>query len=282
MLDEMRELWRFRELLLSMVERELRIRYKNSIIGFFWSLLNPLVTVLVMTFVFRSFIGIDIPNFGAYVFAAYVPFMFVQMTILDSAQSVLSALPLVRKIYFPREILPLASILGNFIHFVLAIVVLLLVMVAVWIGDPRAFPLGPTVVLLPFLFVITLAFTTGVALIVSALNTFYEDVKYVVSVLLYLLFFATPVMYFSEQVQHAYREQPWLYILYHLNPVAMLCTAYRKIILAPQPVKQGDLTLEALPLDWGLLGITTAISFLTLVGGYAMFNRMKWRFVERP
>jgi ABC-type polysaccharide/polyol phosphate export permease len=282
MLDEVRELWRFRELLYTMVERELRIRYKNSVLGFFWSLLNPLVTVMVMTFVFRSFVGIDMPNFGAYVFAAYVPFMFFQMSLLDSSQSVIGALPLVRKIYFPREILPLASIIGNFIHFVLALLVLLMFMIAVWISDPRVFPLGPSLIFLPILLLINLAFSTGIALIISALNTFYEDVKYIVSVILYLLFFACPVMYFSEQVLHAYRAAPIYYYLYHLNPVAMLCTAYRKVILAPQAIKQGETVLQPIPLDWGLVGITAVISILTLVIGYAVFNRMKWRFVERP
>jgi len=282
MLDELKELWRFRELLLSMVEREIRIRYKNSVLGFFWSLLNPLVTVAVMTFVFKSFIGVDIPNFGAYVFAAYVPFMFFQMTLLDSAQSVLASLPLVKKIYFPRETLPLAMIISNFIHLILAIVVLLIFLLVIWIMTPGIFPINRNIVFLPLLLVINFAFATGIALIISALNTFYEDVKYIVSVILYLLFFTCPVMYFSEQVHYAYRDQPMLYTLYHLNPVAMLCTSYRKVILDPQPVKQNGITIEALPLDWGLLGITALISFGTLILGYHVFNRMKWRFVERP
>ena len=283
MRGELKELWRFRDRLYCMVERELRIRYKNSVLGFFWSLINPLVTVAVMTFVFTSFIGIQMPNYGAYIFAAYVPFMFFQMTLLDSAQSVLVSLPLVKKIYFPREILPLAAIASNFIHFVLALVVLIIFMIGwVWVRDPRVFPIGPSIVFLPLLLLINLAFATGVALIISALNTFYEDVKYIVSVILYLLFFACPVMYFSEQVLSAYKDQPWLYVLYHLNPVAMLCTAYRKVILAPQDIKQGDKVLEAIPLDWALLGATAFISVAILIYGYQLFNRMKWRFVERP
>src|SRR5512147_373606 len=102
MLAELKELWKFRELLLSMVERELRIRYKNSILGFFWSLINPLVTVAVMTVVFKYIAGNQTSNFGAYILAAYLPFMFFQLAVMDAAQSVLVALPLVKKIYFPR------------------------------------------------------------------------------------------------------------------------------------------------------------------------------------
>ncbi|MEZ5162709.1 MAG: ABC transporter permease [Fimbriimonadaceae bacterium] len=127
MRENLRELWKFRELLWAMVERELRIRYKNSFLGFFWSLLNPLVTVAVMTVVFKYLMQNSTPNFSAYVLAAYLPFLFFNMTLLDSAQSVLVSLPVVRKVYFPREILPLASIASNFIHFLLALLVFLFI-----------------------------------------------------------------------------------------------------------------------------------------------------------
>src|SRR5688572_880007 len=126
MLGELKELWKFRELLVSMIQRELKIRYKNSFLGFFWSLINPLITVLVMTLVFKGIMANTTPNFSSYILAAYLPFMFFQLAVLDSAQSVLGALPLVRKIYFPREILPLSLIIGNFIHLLLALLVFFL------------------------------------------------------------------------------------------------------------------------------------------------------------
>src|SRR3990172_8173834 len=123
MLAELKELWRFRELLYSMVERELKIRYKNSFLGFFWSLLNPLLTVAVLTYVFRNYVGLETKNLSAYILAAYLPFIFFQMSVLDSAQSVLSNIQLIKKIYFPREILPLAQVISNFIHLLLALLV---------------------------------------------------------------------------------------------------------------------------------------------------------------
>lgn len=282
---ELKELWRFRELLFAMVERELRIRYKNSALGFFWSLLNPLITVLVMTVVFKYVMNNDTPNFSAYILAAYLPYLFFQLTLLDASQSVLVALPVVKKVYFPREILPLASVFSNFIHFLLAILVFFAYLLVVYLLDPRISPFTWTVLLLPALLLINFALAAGLSLIVSALNTFYEDVKYIVSVLLYLLFFLSPIMYFSETVLYSGglggRNQ-LVYFLYHLNPVAMLCTAYRKVLVPSQPVQVGESFYPALPLDWGLLGITTAMSVAALIGGYAMFNRMKWRFVERP
>src|SRR4051812_44855333 len=120
MLNELKELWKFRELLLVMVQRDLKIRYKNSALGFFWSLLNPLLTVMVMSFVLKNFMYKGTPSISAYVLVAYLPFLFFQLSVMDAAQTILVAMPLIKKIYFPREILPLASVISNFIHFALA------------------------------------------------------------------------------------------------------------------------------------------------------------------
>ncbi len=283
---ELKELWRFRELMFSMVEREIKIRYKNSFLGFLWSLVNPLITVLVMTVVFKYLVGNKTPNFSAYILAAYLPFMFFQFAVLDSSQSVLSALPFVRKVYFPRESLPLATIISNFIHFLLALVVFFLYLLVIWIRHPDVSPFTWNIVYLPVLLVINLMLAAGVGLIVSSLNVFYEDVKYIVSVGLYLMFFLCPIMYFSENVR--YSEQlkggigDWVYFLYHLNPVAELCTAYRKVLLPAQQVDIKGTLHEALPLDWPMIGVAALVSFLFLYCGYSMFNRLKWKFVERP
>lgn len=286
MREELRELWRFRELLISLVERDIRIRYKNSFLGFFWSLLNPLITVFVMTMVFQLALNNETRNFSAYILAAYLPYLFFQMSILDSAQSVLGALPIVRKVYFPREILPLAGIISNFIHLVLAFGVFFVFLFAVWLADPRIWPFSWSALWLPVLLLINFCLAAGVGLIVSALNTFYEDVKYIVSVLLYLMLFVSPIMYFSENIKYSPRLQElgdWTYTAYHLNPLAMLVTAYRKTLLAPQPVDIGKRgTVPALPLDFALLAVCAGTSFAILVLGYWVFNRMKWRFVERP
>lgn len=269
-----------------MVERELRIRYKNSVFGFLWSLLNPLLTVMVMTVVFKYFLNNQTPNFSAYVLAAYLPYMFFQTALMDSAQSVLGALPVVRKVYFPREILPLASVGSNFLHFFMALAVFFGYLLLIWARHPQMSPFSWSMLWLPLLLVINLMLTVGLALIVSALNTFYEDVKYLLGVGLYLQFFLSPIMYFSENVRYSRAFGPetgkWVDLVYHLNPISMLSTAYRKVLVAPQPVYVEGKWVEPLPLNWTLLGVAGLVSFLTLVGGYALFNRLKWRFVERP
>ncbi len=286
MLGELRELWKFRELLLSMIERELRIRYKNSLFGFFWSLLNPLVTVVVMTLVFKYVMNNRTPSFSAYILAAYLPYMFFQLALMDSAQSVLASLPVVRKVYFPREILPLASICSNFIHFVLALGVYFLYLLVVWAADPRVWPFSWRICFLPVLLLVNFMLSAGMGLLISAANTFYEDVKYVVAVGLQLLFFLSPIMYFSENIQFASSipesSRGLVFFLYHLNPIAMLSLAYRKTLVAPQPVFVDGVAHTPLSMPWGLFAITAGLSCVLLVGGYWAFNRVKWKFVERP
>lgn len=290
MIGELKELWRFRELLLAMVERELRIRYKNSFVGFFWSLLNPLITVFVMWLVFSFLLKNNTPNFSAYMLAAYLPYMFFCTALMDSAQSVLVALPVVRKVYFPREILPLAGVIANFIHFALALLVFFLFLFMVWaISGFKVTPFSWRGFFLPIPLLITLSLTTGMSLLISALNVFYEDVKYILSVLLYLLYFVTPIFYFSETVWYALEGQAnrdLIYTIYHLNPLATLATAFREVLLAPGKIEvnhHGTVELVGnLPTNFIMFGITTAMSFAILGFGYHVFNKLKWRFVEKP
>jgi lipopolysaccharide transport system permease protein len=280
---ELKELWKFRELLSMMVRRELSIRYKNSFLGFLWSLVNPMVTVVVMTVVFKYVWSVKIESYSAYILAAYLPFTFFQMSLMDASQSIVSSLTLIKKIYFPREILPLALIISNFIHFVLALGVFFAFLLSAFLRNPKYIPFQPTLIYLPLLLIINFVLATGLGLLISSLNVFYEDIKYIISIILYLLFFLCPVMYFSEQIKYSpgLKDHPWVYFVYHLNPVAMMVTAYRKVLVASQPVEYGGVKYDAIALDWGLLGITALSSFLILWYGYRTFNRLKWRFVER-
>lgn len=285
MLNELKELWRFRELLVSMVQRDLKIRYKNSALGFVWSLLNPLITVLVMSFVISNFLHKDAPSISAYVLASYLPFIFFQLCLMDSAQTILVSMSLIKKIYFPREILPLASVLSNFIHLLLAMLVFFVYLLVVYAFDPRVWPFQIGTLYLPLLLFVSFCLSLGMSFIISALNTFYEDVKYIVAVLTYLLFFMCPVMYFSEDVANSALNQKmggWLFVLYNLNPVAALSDAYRKTLLAPPVVPINGEVAPFSPLNWKYPVLAGFVSVGILIFGYWLFNRLKWRFVERP
>jgi len=282
MLEELKELWRYRELLESMVRRDLKVRYKNSFIGFLWSLLNPALLVLVMTFAWREASNNTVANVSAYFLAAYLPFMFFSMAVMDATGSVLGNLALVRKIYFPREILPLTAIISNFIHFLLALAVFFVYLLGVYILHPGVIPFQATTIYLPLLLVINLLLVTGLGLAFSAWNTFYEDVKYMVSLGTTMLLFLSPIVWFAEKMNHDEHKK---YVLMQLlNPLAVLCTGYRRILLAPAHVT-GDTkeqVFDPLPIQWKYIAYTGVLSLVIFIGGYKVFNARKWKFVERP
>jgi ABC-type polysaccharide/polyol phosphate export permease len=140
--------------------------------------------------------------------------------------------------------------------------------------------------MLPALLAVSLMMAIGLGFIISALNTFYEDVKYVAGIAMYLLFFLSPVMYFTEQVAATganIESGNWLFRIYHLNPLAVLCTAYRKALLAPVavPIRGAEVSppVDLNPFYYVWLVV---FSFSIMVFGYWFFNRVKWKFVERP
>ncbi|MCC6444444.1 MAG: ABC transporter permease [Armatimonadetes bacterium] len=301
MLEEFREFLRYRDLLRQLVIRDLKVRYKNSVMGFFWSLLNPLVQVAVMTVVLKLVMNLGIKNYSAYVLCAFLPWMFFQMALLDSAQSIIEHEGLVKKIYFPREVLPVSKSISNFIHFALAIAVFLVYLLI--LGTPFTFRL----LLVPLLAMVEFTLILGLSLVISCLNVFYEDVKYIVTVLLQLFFYFSPVIYFPEQVFQALQRsaavpeafKSLLYNLYMLNPMATLLTAYRKLFLPPLQIDQEAAgrwftcwncgarnfepraALSGFPLPLWLLLLAAVVAVAATVGGYAFFNAYKWRFAER-
>ncbi|MHB1457756.1 MAG: ABC transporter permease [Armatimonadota bacterium] len=275
MLKELAELFRFRELLMRLVVRDIKVRYKNSVLGFLWSLLNPLLQVAAITFAFRKILSIDIPNYSAYLLCAFLPWTFFQMSVLDASMSIIMQSPLVKKSYFPREILPISIVLSNLVHFLLALVVFFVYLLI------RGTGIQVTWLLFPVLVIIQLFFNMGIALFVSAMNVFYEDVKYMVTVLLNLLMFLMPVMYMVENssvtkgIAEPYRS--WIVQFYNINPLSFLLTAFRKILLPPFR----SATITDIPLNYWYLALSAVISLLIFIAGYAFFNKRKWYFAER-
>src|SRR4051812_47917366 len=205
MLAELKELWRFRELLIILVKRDLYVRYKNTVFGFAWSLINPLLQVIVITVVLEYVMRIDVPNYSAYIFCAFLPWSFFQLALLDSSTSLLFHERLIRKVYFPREVIPLSLVISNLIHFALATLVFLVFMALlpfVWLRTTGRFEsaLQPSLLLAPVVMGVEFLLVTGLAFFVSATNLFFEDVRYLLTVGLSILYYAVPVIYFPEFV----------------------------------------------------------------------------------
>ena len=298
LLEEAREAWRYRDLLNNLVERELQVRYKNSLLGVAWSLANPIVRAFILYAVFTYVIQLKVDNYAAYVLAAFFPWTYFLTGVLDSADSVSKQMALVKKVYFPRELLPLATTIANLRHFflslgILAIYVIYLYALGFATGDPHAPP--REIWLIPILVVMQTMLIAGIALFISALNVFFEDIKFLTAVLLDLLFYGVPIIYFIEQVQHTpLLGGPLHRIVYQtflLNPMTIILIGYRTFLFRPQsvPLTPGSPvpTLVnvgfggALGIPWFYFYFALVVSATIFLGGYAFFNRRKWRFVER-
>jgi ABC-type polysaccharide/polyol phosphate export permease len=287
-LTDLRELYKFRELLIILVLRDLKVRYKNSYLGILWSLINPIIQVIVITIVMQQFVRVPIKNYSAYVFAAFLPFMFFQLALLDSTHSIAMHDRMLRMVYFPREVIPLAIVVSNLIHFVLAIGIFLayrLLTPLVW-HFRFEWTIPGTIIYLPALIVIHALLVTGLALWLSALNVFYEDIRYLLTVGLQVLYMFVPVIYFAEQVHNSstsLRTHGLVYTLYMLNPLATIVTAFRKAMLPPfGPIDNPGLSTGSIPLNPAFMLSAILFSIGIAIFGYAFFNRKKWQFVERP
>jgi lipopolysaccharide transport system permease protein len=289
----LKELFAYRELLWMLVLRDIRVRYKNTWLGFFWSLVNPVMQVAVMTVVLKYVLRIDIDNYSIYLFCAFLPWTFFQLSLLEASDSLLHNEGLMRKVYFPREVIPLAHVLSNLFHFVLATLVffaILILLPLVWwpISHQLIWPLQWTAVLVPIAMAIEFLLVVGLAFWISATNLFYEDVRYLLTVALSVFYYAVPVLYFAEFLlttpQIPAEARRTVYTVYMLNPLAAVITAFRKWVLPPtrSSVFVHAASARMTPTDYAFLGIALLTSLLVALAGYTYFNHRKWRFSERP
>ncbi len=273
MIERLRELYGFRELLANLVIRDLKVRYRNSFLGFLWSLLNPLLLMTVFTVVFTVMLpNLSVSKFPVFVLSALLPWSFFNTSVLGSVNSIVHNGYLIKKVYFPPEILPSSAILSNFVNFVLSLPALLLLMVLFRV------PFTSVMLYLPVIMVIQLAFMLGVAFILSTLNVFYRDTGHLMEVVMQAWFFLTPVFYPLTVVPEWSRvlglSLPVRRLVYILNPMASIIESYRSVLYG---FANGN-PPAAPALDF--LARTAVTSFLVLYIGYRVFSRYSRRFGE--
>ncbi len=254
------ELWRRRELLAHMTSRHLKGQFKQSVLGYAWTVVNPLSQMLILTFVFSRLLNVPtgIPGvpYALFLFMGLLPWNFFAAAVSSATGSVSGAAGLVTKVYFPREILPIAAIFTKVVD--LAVGLLILVGLMVFFGHPPAW----TAVWVPLLFLIQFIFTVGLSLPLAALNLYFHDVSFLVGVALSLWFYLTPVLYPLSRVPTEYQ---WLF---DLNPNSLFIEAYRRVVL--QGISPGT--------ERVLMGL--AISVATFVVGYYLFKKMEPGFAD--
>jgi len=287
---ELRELWAYRHLVRTLVERDLRVRYKNSVVGIAWTMVNPLIQVFVLTIVFGYILGSGPKNISAYLFCATLPWTFFQTSVLDSSTSVLVKLPLLKKVYFPREIPLIATVCQNFVQFLISLTIFMLYR---WVVTPLLYH-GSTwppiqILFLPVLILLLFLLTLGVSFFVATANVFYEDVKFILSIVMGFLFYLLPIVYFAENIFYSDSIPPNLrWSAYHLlltNPLAWLITAFKQVFFGITDISNVHAPLPhhpSAPFDWRFLLLATLTSVAICLGGYSFFNSRKWKFTERP
>jgi lipopolysaccharide transport system permease protein len=258
MIRHLKTLYLHRELLWLWAGRETKVRYKQSFLGVVWAILQPLVLMIAFTAVFSLFVHIDTGDvpYPLFSFTALLAWTFLSTAISFAVPSMVNNMNLVTKIYFPREILPIASVAASFIDFLVASV--LLVGVLAWYHVQ----LTGYVLWVPFIVVIQILLTLGIVIPASAMNVFYRDMRYVIPLGIQLWLYATPIIYPITVVPEAWRT------LYALNPMVGIVDSYRRVILEGQP-----------PVP-EYLAISICISVALAVLGYVYFKRSEPLFAD--
>lgn len=229
MLRFARQILQFRGLLAVLTSRELKARYRGSVLGFLWSLVNPLLLLSVYTFVFNYVFtpraaGAD--PYALFVVCGLFPWIWISTSLLEGAMSLIGNGGLIRKAVFPAELLPLVSVLANLVHLLFAIPV---VAVALAIGRYLGYPVGgASALLLPLVLLLELPFVAGLTLLVSTLNVHFKDVRDLLANLLTLLFFLTPVLYPLTTLH----DLPLLRGLVQVNPFTPFTLAWQEVLFA--------------------------------------------------
>lgn len=264
MLAKIRELYEYRDLLGTLTIKELKVQYRSSVLGFFWSLLNPLLMMLIFSFVFAYVFRFGIKDFPVFFLCGLLPWNFFNIAVTVATGSVVANGNLVKKVYFPREILPLSVVFANFINFLLSLIVLFVFLI--YYGY-NFWTYLPVLVLAIF---VELVLTAGLALFLAGINVFFRDIQYIVTVFLMALFYATPIIYNLERVEKTYwmTHYPWLMIIYKLNPLVPVITLYRDALYS-----------HVMPsLNIFMFAIFTPIAFLVL--GFYVFHKLEPKFAE--
>ena len=263
MLHNLARLSRYRGLIQSLVARELKARYRGSVLGFFWSFINPLLLLLVYSIVFSYILkGAHDPRvepYALFMFCGILPWTWFSASLAESAGVLISGGNLIKKVLFPAEILPIVTVLANMVHFFFGLVIL----AAFLVYYQRPLNLSELAIF-PLAVAVQLVLTLACALILSALTVHFRDIRDILSNLLTFLFFATPIIYPYFLFQDTWQEQ-----LLKLNPFTHLAITYQEILFFQGPVGH---------LQWLL--VLGAISVVFFLFAYFVFDRLRDTFAE--
>lgn len=251
------ELYRYREMIFSLVRRDLKGRYKGSALGFLWTFLNPLLQLLIYTFVFSIVMRNDVKDYYLFLFVALVPWIFFSSCVAGGASCIWSQKEMVKKIYFPREVLPISFVLSQFVNMCLCF----LVIFGVLIFSGRGIDLI-AILYLPVVLVVEFLLALGITMITSACTVYFRDLEYILSIITMGWQFLTPVMYSVEIVPKK------IQFIFYTNPMTSIIEAYRDILYIGKIPRLSS------------LGIAFLIGSFLFLFGTMVFEKLQMRFAE--
>ncbi len=257
MMKSLKELYEYRQMIYSLVRRELRGRYKGSVLGFLWTFINPLLQLLVYTLVFSVIMRSDIDKYYIFLFVALVPWIFFSTSVQGGSTSVINSADMVKKIYFPREVLPISCVTSAFVNMILSFIVVFGVLIVTGFGINLI-----AVLYLPIIMIIEYIFSIGIAFLVAGLTVYFRDLSYILGIITMAWQFLTPVMYSEEVVPKE------ILPIWKVNPMTPVINAYRDILY-----------YKTVPTLSTLIQVT-AIGIIFVVIGYIAFRKMQKGFAE--
>jgi len=254
---KLRDLWQYRELFYFLTWRDVKVRYKQTVIGFLWAIIQPFLKMVVFSIIFGSLAKMDSEGFPypIFLYAGLLPWQFFASSVSRTGESIVGSTTLITKVYFPRLIIPIASVGAYLVDFAISFIILIILMLY--------YSVVPT---LSIFIVLPLALATiftalGVGVFISALNVAYRDFRYVVPFFVQIWMFLTPVVYTTKIIPKNWR---WLILL---NPMAGIVDAYRSAILGKV-------------FEWGNLGVSMAIAVVIFIGGIMYFRKTEKYFAD--
>jgi len=254
----LRDLYRYRVLIYTLIVRELKARYRGSVLGFLWSFLNPLLMMSVYALVFNYYFRFDIKGYAAYLCCGLLPWIWFSTGILEGSRSIIVGSNLVNKALFPAEILPIVSVLSNLVNFLLSLPMLLIILFF------YSIKVTPYALLLVFPVLVQVLLMTAIVMFLSTASVYFRDVEQILANLMSLMFFLCPIIYMVDQIPIMQRYP----ILYKGNPIALVMMSYQ------------DIFFYGRMFDWQSLLIIALCSLVLFFAGYAVFNRTKDNFPE--
>ncbi len=251
-----KNLYEYRELLKTNVQKEIRGKYKGAWLGILWSLLNPLLLLIVYSIIFPHILKIQVPNYTMYLCVALLPWTCFTSTIQLGTFAVVTNGNIVKKVYFPREILPISVVTSGIINFLITSIVMFAFLIFGGIGFSPYIVFFPLIVLLQYLIML------GITFILSAVTVYIRDLEHLVGIALMVLFYATPIVYTMESIPG---NIAWIL---NINPMTHVISAYRDILYYQQ-----------MP-NWSNLGILFIIATILFIIGYYIFKRLEKNFAE--